>query len=334
MRSNGAAEVEHVLVRQQGCLTRRQAINAGMTDTEVRELLRSGRWQSVHNGVLHEVGATMDERWRLRAALLTQSPTGSPPPGIALSHSSAACLYGFEGVPADPSVHLVVPRDWVAQHRSEGVRLHRCQIPPQHLDRMYGMPVTSAAWTALSLIRVLPRGRAVVVADAAVRSGWCTLAELSAALPLLAGLRGCVQARDVVGLAREGTDSCQETETRLILVDGGLPKPDVNMRIVNDYGQLLARGELGYRRKLIWLEYDGFAVHTDRQVFRKDRTRQNWLVTRGWFVLRYTDHDVYRARHQIVQDARTALARAPARIAALPPGLSPEADEARRQLGR
>lgn len=303
-----------------------------MAEHEIHERLRSGAWQSVHNGVLHDLGHT-DERWRLHAALLTQASTGGWPDGVALSHATAAGLYGYEGVPADPLVHLVVPRDWIPQHRQDEVRLHRCHTPAHHLAHRYGLPVTSAVWTALALIRVLPFRRALVVADAALRSGSCTPAEMHAALPLLARLRGCVQARQVVELAREGTDSCQETETRFVLVEAGLPQPDVDMRITDGYGRLLARGELGYRSKLIWLEYDGFAVHTDRQVFRRDRTRQNWLVSRGWFVLRYTDHDVYRARNQIVWDAQSALRAAPARIAALRPGLSPEVDEARRQLG-
>lgn len=330
--SDTMSSIDQLLLRQRGCLTRRQAIAAGMTDDQVREELRSGRWRSVHNGVLHDAG-TDEERWRLRAALLTQADEGRRPDGLALSHSTAAGLYGFEGVPADQRVHLVVPRDWPTDHRSDGVRLHRCLTPPQHIQPMFGLPVTSAAWTALSLGRLLPRRQAVAVVDSALRSGWCTLAEVRAALPLLARLRGCVQAREVVDLARTGSDSCQETETRLILVDGGLPEPDVDIRITNEFGRLVARGELGYRSRLIWLEYDGFAVHTNRQVFRRDRSRQNWLVTRGWFVLRYTDLDVYRAQQQIVLDTATALRDAPARIAALRPGLSPEADEARHLLG-
>ena len=291
-----AVSIDRLLLRQQGCLTRQQAVASGMAEHEIRERLRSGAWQSVHNGVLHDLGHD-DERWRLHAALLTQSTTGGWPHGVALSHCTAAGIYGFDGVPNDPRVHIVVPRDWIPKHRLDEVALHRCRTPEQHLKRWHGLPVTSATWTALSLIRVLPVRRALVVADAALLSGRCTLAQLHAALPLLAGLRGCVLARTVVDLARERTDSCQETETRFILVDGGLPQPDVDMRIPDESGRLIARGELGYRRKLIWLEYDGFAVHTDRQVFRSDRTRQNWLVNRGWFVLRYTDHDVFRAQN-------------------------------------
>ncbi len=83
-----------------------------MAEHEIHERLRSGAWQSVHNGVLHDLGHT-DERWRLHAALLTQASTGGWPDGVALSHATAAGLYGYEGVPADPLVHLVVPRDWI-----------------------------------------------------------------------------------------------------------------------------------------------------------------------------------------------------------------------------
>lgn len=119
---------------------------------------------------------------------------------------------------------------------------------------------------------------------------------------------------------------------RMVLVDGGLPMPDVNMRVVDDYGQLLARGEMGYRHLLIWLEYDGYDEHTRREVFRRDRSRQNWLARRGWYVLRYTDQDLTRGRRRMVEEVLDARRVAPARIAALLAGRSPEADAARCAL--
>lgn len=105
----------------------------------------------------------------------------------------------------------------------------------------------------------------------------------------------------------------------------------MDIRLSDGYGRLLARGDLGYRRRLIWMEYDGFDVHTRRNVFRRDRARQNWLQDRGWYVLRYTDESL-TSRRRMVHEASRALAAAPARIAALAPGLSPEADDARHAL--
>ena len=130
-------------------------------------------------------------------------------------------------------------------------------------------------------------------------------------------------------LARHGTDSAMESISRLVLVDAGLPVPDVDLRIVDEFGRPLARGDLGYRLLLVWIEYDGYDVHTERTAFRLDRSRQNWLQARGWQVLRFSDAALRYGGTQMVRDVRQALLAAPARIAALPAGLSPEADAAR-----
>lgn len=325
--------VGHLLQAQDGCLSRWQARDRGLTDEQVRSLLRATEWTSAHRGVLRDTSED-GVLSALRAALLTQSSCGAWPPGVALGRWTAALVHGFEGLPGQDTVDLVVPRVWWPKHRPTGVRLHRCLTPAEHIQSWRGLPVTGPAWTALSLARVLSRRHAVVVVDSALRAGGCTVTQLQAALPLLVRLRGCVQAREVVDLARPGTDSCQETWTRMAMIDRGLPVPDVDMRLYDGSGRLLARGELGYRSRLVWIEYDGFAVHTERQAFRRDRSRQNWLVHRGWFVLRYTDADLRHGEMRMIADVRRALRQAPARIAALPVGLSPEADAARLALRR
>lgn len=315
-----------------GFVTRRQAVAAGLSERTIDELLRGREWTSVHQGVL-AAATDLSRVDRNRTALATQAVAGQLPDGVALCRTTAAAIHGFVGVPEAAWVDVAVPRVWMPKHRPTGVRLHRCWMPPCHVVQVDGLPVTSAAWTALTLARVFTREDALVAVDAALRTGRCTPAELRAGLPSLRGLRGVVQARDVVELAREGVDSPQETRLRMTVLDGRLPMPDVNMRIEED-GRLLARGELGYWSRLIWLEYDGYDVHIRRGVFRRDRARQNWLAGRGWYVLRYVDTDLYDGRRRLQYELRLALQRAPARIAALPPGRSPEADAARTLLHR
>jgi len=321
------------MVLLQGCFTRSQAAAAGVGHRAIDEHLRAGRWRSVHNGVLIDRTEGIDAD-PYQAALATQFRDRGWLDGVALCRATAAALHGFVGVPEDPWVDIVVPRVWMPKHRPTGVRVHRGLTPSEHVVDLAGLPVTSVTWTALTLARVQARVDAVVAADAALRTGRCAVSDLRAGLPLLTGLRGCVQAREVVDLARAETDSPQETRMRMALVDGGLPIPDVNIRLVDDYGQLLVRGEMGYEGLLIWLEYDGFDVHTRRDVFRSDRSRQNWLARRGWYVLRYTDQDLTRGRRRMIEEVLDVRGGAPARIAALPPGRSPEADAARCGFAR
>jgi very-short-patch-repair endonuclease len=40
------------------------------------------------------------------------------------------------------------------------------------------------------------------------------------------------------------------------------------------------------------VEVDGREFHSEPEVFRKDRRRQNWLVLDGYLMLRYAAYDV------------------------------------------
>jgi hypothetical protein len=95
--------------------------------------------------------------------------------------------------------------------------------------------------------------------------------------------------------------------------------------------RLLARGDLGYRRWLIWIEYDGFDVHSDREAFRGDRHRDRWLARRGWEVMRLSDRDL-RSSQSFLEQLHGAINEAPARIAAMPRTRSPEVAAARAAL--
>lgn len=337
MSDSDCFDARRVTGNWDGLLSRQQIAAAGVPEAVIRGRLRARTWMSVHQGVLRVAAHTVDADggvWAdLRAALLTQAPDGHWPAGLAVGRQSAGELYGFEGMPSASGVQLVVPRVWQRHHRPTGVRLHRCATAGRHVVDIGGLPVTNPAWTAVTLMRGLDLGRAVVLADAALRTGRCGRDDLAATIPYLTGLRGCVDTRRAIDLARVGTDSCQETTTRLVLLDGGLPEPEVDLRLYDDQDRLLARGDLGYSRLLIWLEYDGFAVHSRRDVFRRDRARQNWLVDRGWYVLRYTDDDLRTAGRRMVHEVRRARQHSLTRIRALPRGLSPEADAARLALG-
>lgn len=119
---------------------------------------------------------------------------------------------------------------------------------------------------------------------------------------------------------------------RLALFYEGIRELDVGIEVCDGYGVVLARGDLGSKRLLIWAEYDGYDVHIQRSTFRGDRKGDRWLQRRGWHVMRFVDADLRQPR-AMCTEWRQAIADAPRRISALPAGLSPEADEARRGLG-
>jgi len=177
----------------------------------------------------------------------------------------------------------------------------------------------------------LPELLVVQIIDGALFDRRTTKMELLACLAPLAGERNVAIARRRVERAREKVRSPQETRLRLMLEDAGI-FVDVAIELCDWDGELLAEGDLGIQKLLIWGEYDGYESHKEQGVFRVDRIGDRALSRRGWHVMRFVDDDL-RRREATVREWKQAIADAPARIAAMDARRSPEVAEARRLLG-
>src|SRR5215471_11211604 len=91
-----------LLALQQGVITRRQALAAGLTDKAIAGRLDGGRWQRLHTGVYATFSGQVPRLAVLWAAVLRAGPRS------VLSHQTAAELHGLTDAPA-PLIHLTVP---------------------------------------------------------------------------------------------------------------------------------------------------------------------------------------------------------------------------------
>jgi hypothetical protein len=113
--------------------------------------------------------------------------------------------------------------------------------------------------------------------------------------------------RAAAALARPRVESPKETETRLLLVDAGLPEPLTNYVITDAEGNFVARVDLAWPRLRACVEYEGEGHRTDRDQFRKDITRRERLEDHGWRVIRITDDDLRHGGHEFIRRVRTVL---------------------------
>jgi hypothetical protein len=115
-------EIEHALDEQTGVISRRQAMAEGLTDNDLRRLLRRRELIVVHPGVY--VNHTGELTWLQRAwaAVLFASPA-------ALSHESALRVVEGPGKREEDVVHVAVARDRRIG-APDGVVIHRMT----HLD--------------------------------------------------------------------------------------------------------------------------------------------------------------------------------------------------------
>jgi hypothetical protein len=237
----------------------------------------------------------------------------------AKDRAVAAWLWsGKRAVVAGNSAAALLGADWVDPHAPAELVTDR-KRPPRLIiarnDRLLagettvvdGVPVTSAARTAFDLARRPELQIAVIRIDALARATGITVDQVEPLVVAHSGARGMNQLRQVLPLIDAGAESPQETRTRLVLIGGGLPRPQTQIVVRNEWGAVLARIDMGWEQWLVGVEYDGPQHWTDPRIRAKDIDRTAELERRGWRLVR-VGADLLRHRPDIVVErVRRAL---------------------------
>ncbi len=167
--------------------------------------------------------------------------------------------------------------------------MHTDRLAPHETVAVDGVVVTTPARTAFDIGRRTPsRLQAVQRLDALANSTDVKVADVQAVIAEHTGARGLVRLRAVLPLIDGGAESPQETWTRLVLIDAGLPKPQTQIRVFDDYGDFVARIDLGYEQLRVGVEYDGPQHWTDPAQRARDIERSTALLDLGWTIIRVT----------------------------------------------
>ncbi|OBJ02802.1 hypothetical protein A5660_21280 [Mycobacterium alsense] len=237
----------------------------------------------------------------------------------ARDRAIAAWLWaGKEAVVAGTSAAALLGAQWIDPHGPAELVCNRTRPPPLIITRndtllagettnVDGVPVTSPARTAFDLGRRPGLTAAVIRIDALARATGVTVGEVRPLITTHRGARGMKQLRRALPLFDAGAESPQETRTRLVLIRGGLPRPQTQIVVRNMWGAVLARIDMGWERWLVGVEYDGPQHWTDPRIRANDIERTVELESRGWRLVRVSA-DLLRYRPDVIVDrARNAL---------------------------
>jgi very-short-patch-repair endonuclease len=166
------------------------------------------------------------------------------------------------------------------------------------------MRVTSALRTIFDLASRQSLIEAVVTIDLALHAELLGIQELSSYMALRTGSRGAKTVRRALALADAASESAMESRLRLLIVVGGLPRPEVQTTITDSDDRVLARLDLFYPDALLGIEYDG-STHRDSLI--EDDRRQNRLLGAGIRLLRFTASDVYQTPQATLAQIRSEL---------------------------
>jgi len=187
-----------------------------------------------------------------------------------------------------------------------GIQTHRDRIEDDEIQLVDGLSVTSPARTALDIACWYPTMTAVAGIDALARGTELKAVDIDLLTRRYAKRRGIVRARQAVGLFDPGAQSPKESWLRVVLIEAGLPRPQTQIAVTNDFGSAFAYLDMGWEDVKVAVEYDGEQHRSDRRQYSWDVRRLETLERLGWIVIRVVAGD---RPAEIVRRVRAALDR-------------------------
>jgi very-short-patch-repair endonuclease len=261
--------------RQYGIVALTQLLQAGVTPREVTRRVQAGRLHRLHRGVYAVGHRAVSRHGRWLAAVKACGLEG------ALSHHDAAYLSALLPSPATLGpVHVTVPGSG-GRRRREGILVHRSRtITPGDIVVRDGIPTTKPARTLADLKSIFAREQWESAIDRA-RFLHLPIGDVGEGDPARSRLE-----RAFLGLCRRHR----------------LPLPEVNAKVGRFTVDFLWRGQ-----GLI-VETDGYAHHSNRASFERDRARDAELKLMGYDVVRFTYRQVLEEPERVARTLRALIA--------------------------
>ncbi|EHB56140.1 hypothetical protein MycrhDRAFT_3334 [Mycolicibacterium rhodesiae JS60] len=248
------------------------ALASGLvTDYQLRT-----RYRAVYRNVYLANGVSLTAARRARAAWLFAGPD------VVLAGISAAAIHGTKWLDGSAPAEIIRGD----RHGPPGMVARSYAIADDQVCTRRGMRLTTPARTAFDIGRSRHLDQAVPLLDAlmnATRLKPDAVLAIADASPCVRGVR---RLRAAMKLADGGAESPRETQVRLLLIGAGLPAPETQIEFFDDYGDVVIRVDMGWRRWQVAVEYDGVQHWADGKQRSWDIDRIAILDALGWVVVR------------------------------------------------
>lgn len=260
-------------------MARRQLLALGLSGQAIQHRLDRGRLHRVVPGVYLVGRPELSQHGRWMAAVLASGE------GAALSHGSAAALWGFEKERQEAvEVSFAAP----SRRRPPGVLAYRrTNLEPGEIRLREGIPVTSIVRTFIDVAARLDDSRIERAVNEADRLGLIDPEALYDALESHPGKQGVGSLRRVIGRNEfRLTDSELERRFLRIVGEAGLPTP-LTQQQLNGFKVDFYWPDLG-----LVVETDGLRYHRTPAQQARDRLRDQAHLAGGLAPLRFTHRQV------------------------------------------
>ncbi|GAB3950342.1 hypothetical protein GCM10029976_084910 [Kribbella albertanoniae] len=274
---------------KRGWFSRADARATGYSEEQIRQRLRTGQWVRLARDAYVEPASwpADEQQWdhdqrlhllRIRAALGRLGPTA------VASHQSAAVLHGL------PTWNLDLTKAQATKPagrtRSDAaIEIHRGPIDPDEIVEVDGLRVVTPARAVAELACTSSYEVGVVLADAALHRGLATPDELVEMADRHHFWPGSPAARSAARFANGLSESVGESRLRVLAANHGLPSPQLQVKIFEADGRLIARVDALLADVLV-VEFDGATKYGDGEAVVGEKWREDRLRARGYQVVR------------------------------------------------
>jgi hypothetical protein len=283
-------------------VTRTDLLAQGLTDDQIRGLLRSGRLRRQRPGVFAAPGGVAPEH------LVAVGAAQLSVPAVVVSHRSAALAHGLPL--ARPWSRPEVTRTDSPCHLA-GTLTHRYDLPERDVTSLGELRVTTVARTLVDIARVVPTAEALVPLDYALRHGLAAREDCWGVHARLRGVNFRWRVADTIAEGDPCSESALESFSRGQLRAQGIPRPHLQVELSGPEGQLFF-ADMYWPEPGIVGECDGRAKYaaaaSGPDVLWREKLRQEWIESQGLGVLRWTWREVDRSPRALA-DRWRALAR-------------------------
>jgi hypothetical protein len=200
---------------------------------------------------------------------------------------SASALHRAKWLDAQRPAELIYGN----RHSPRGIRVWSDSFANDEVELIDGMRVTTPARTALDLACRCPLDTAVALIDALANATRLKLADVELLADRYRGRRGIAGARKALDLVDAGAESPRETWLRLLVIRAGLPWPQTQIPVYDEYGVLIGVFDMGWEDVKVAADYEGDQHRTDRRRFNRDIRKAEAVTRLGWTDIRVTVED-------------------------------------------
>ncbi|OBF59185.1 hypothetical protein A5787_22165 [Mycobacterium sp. 852002-50816_SCH5313054-b] len=269
------------------------ALAAGVLN---RHRLRTD-FEMVHRNVYIRRGQKLTPVTRAVAAWLWSARTA------AMAGLSAAALHRTAWIDDWLPAELNRP----SRDTARGIIVHSDTLDDDETSVRDGIRMTTPARTAFDLGRRKGLTAAVNRLDALMHATGVKAADIELVADRHRGARGLIQLRRALHLADAGSESPYETKTRLALVGAGLPRPQTQIEVLNEWGWVMARIDMGWEEWKVGVEFDGAHHWTDPAQRSRDIDRMADLEAHSWAMVRVSAEMIRNRPDVVVARVHRAL---------------------------